>query len=235
VHVRFIVVAAVSMSALSLLPASGRAAPRVALVPIVVHSSASEPHYLSNGLAEMLSARLEKSGEISVVRVESESGPTTRLGSVLELGRSAGADFVIYGSFTQFGQGASLDVRCAPLNGSESDPERRIFIQSGTVAEIIPQLDELAQKVARYVKKGDSPAPLPPDAEPPDAEPADEAPAAGAASVESYESLLRRVDALERAVYSEPLRQSSTEDSFDAADEGATAAVGAPSDDTPVR
>jgi TolB-like protein len=230
VHVRFIVVAAVSMSALSLLPASGRAAPRVALVPIVVHSSASEPHYLSNGLAEMLSARLEKSGEISVVRVESESGPTTRLGSVLELGRSAGADFVIYGSFTQFGQGASLDVRCAPLNGSESDPERRIFIQSGTVAEIIPQLDELAQKVARYVKKGDSPAPPPPDAEP-----ADEAPAAGAASVESYESLLRRVDALERAVYSEPLRQSSTEDSFDAADEGATAAVGAPSDDTPVR
>ena len=229
-YARFIVAAVVSMSAVSLLPASGRATPRVALVPIVVHSSASEPHYLSNGLAEMLSARLEKSGDISVVRVESKSGPTTRLDSVLELGRSAGADFVIYGSFTQFGQGASLDVRCAPLNGSGSDPERRVFIQSGTVAEIIPQLDELAQKVERYVKRGDSPPPPPPDAEP-----AAEAPAPGAASAESYESLLRRVDALERAVYSEPLRQSSSEGSLDAANEGATAAVDAPSDDTPVR
>ena len=97
------------------------------------------------------------------------------------------------------------------------------------MAEIIPQLDELAQKVVRYLKKGDSPAP------PPDAEPAAEAPAPGAASAESYESLLRRVDALERAVYSEPLRQSSSEGSFDAANEGATAAVDAPSDDTPVR
>ncbi len=201
----------------------------MALVPIVVHSSASEPHYLSNGLAEMLSARLEKSGEITVIRVEPESGPTTRLGSVLELGRSVGADFVIYGSFTQFGQGASLDVRCAPLNGSGPDPERRIFIQSGTVAEIIPQLDELAQKVARYVTKGASPPP------PPEAEPAAEAPAPGAVSAESYESLLRRVDALERAIYSEPLRQSSSEGSFDAADEGATASVDPSSDDNPVR
>ena len=230
-HARFIVAAVVSMSAVSLLPASGRATPRVALVPIVVHSSASEPHYLSNGLAEMLSARLEKSGEISVVRVESKAGPTTRLDSVLELGRSAGADFVIYGSFTQFGQGASLDVRCAPLNGSEPDPERRIFIQSGTVAEIIPQLDELAQKVARYVKNGASPAPTPP----PVAEPVAEAPAPGAANAESYETLLRRVDALERAVYSEPLRQSSGEDVLDTADEGATASVDAPSNDNPVR
>ena len=52
-HTRFIVAVVVSMSAVSLLPAPGRATPRVALVPIVVHSSTSEPHYLSNGLAEM--------------------------------------------------------------------------------------------------------------------------------------------------------------------------------------
>lgn len=230
-HARFIVAVVVSMTAVSLLPASGRATPRVALVPIVVHSSASEPHYLSDGLAEMLSARLEKSGEISVIRVESESGPTTRLGSVLELGRSVGADFVIYGSFTQFGQGASLDVRCAPLNGSGPNPERRIFIQSGTVAEIIPQLDELAQKVERYVTKGAAPVSPPP----PDPEPAAAAPTPSAVSAESYESLLRRVDALERKVYSEPLRQSSSQGSFDATADGATAAVDPLSGDNPVR
>ena len=83
-HARFIVAAVVSMTALSLLPASGRATPRVALVPIVVHSSAVEPHYLSNGLAEMLSARLEKSGEISVVRVETE-GDAFRPGRPVDL------------------------------------------------------------------------------------------------------------------------------------------------------
>ncbi|MDH3212056.1 MAG: hypothetical protein OEM05_06190 [Myxococcales bacterium] len=229
-HARLLVAALVSMTAVSLLPAVGRAAPSIALVPIVVHSSVSEPHYLSNGLAEMLAARLEQSGEISVIRVESKSAPTTRLEPVLQLGRSAGADYVIYGSFTQFGEGASLDVRCAALNGSGPETERRIFIQSGTVAEIIPQLEELAQKVKRYVMAGAPPAPPAPE---PVAPAAGEA-ADAAVNAESYESLLRRVDALERSVYSEPLRQSS-DGASGAAEEGATASVDPPSDDTSVR
>jgi TolB-like protein len=160
VHARSPVAALLPLLALGLAPATASAVPRIALVPIVVHSSTSEPQYLSDGLAEMLSARLEQSGEIAVIRVDSPSGPTTRIDAVLDLARSVSADYVLFGSFTQFGQGASLDLRCAALDGDAPGAERRVFIQSGTVAEIIPKLDELAEKVARHVKAA-APPPVP--------------------------------------------------------------------------
>lgn len=175
-------------------PGSGAAgeATRIALFPIAVHSAHPAPGYLRDGLAEMLTSRLEQGGEISVIRLEPDSIPTSQR-MALELGRSSGADFVLYGSFTQFGEGASLDVRVVPTNGSQPEGERRIFIQSGAVAEIIPQLSELAKKVVRYVKDGDSP-------ETPDpASASDGIPPR--ASDPDYESLLRRIDALEKSVY----------------------------------
>jgi hypothetical protein len=150
----------------------------------------------------MLSARLEQSGQISVIRVETDERSTTRLPVAIRAARSTGADFVIFGSFTQFGDGASLDIRCAPLGaeqGSAGPPTRRIFIHSGTVTEIIPKLDNLAEKVSLYVLGVPEPppasaaGPLPMDS--PD-------PATAPTGVDSYQDLLRRVDALESAVYS---------------------------------
>ncbi len=143
-------------------PGSGAAgeSARVALLPIAVHSADSEPGYLSAGLAEMLASRLEQDGGISVIRLDSDAVATNSR-VALDLGRPSGADFVLYGSFTQLGEGASLDVRVLPTNGSRPEGERRIFIQSGTVAEIIPQLSVLAEKVKRYVKNDESPEPVP--------------------------------------------------------------------------
>ena len=39
----------------------------------------------------------------------------------------------------QFGAGASLDLRCAPVIGGKADEPRRVFIQAGSASEIIPQ------------------------------------------------------------------------------------------------
>ena len=110
---------------------------RVALLPVVVHSATPDNAYVSTGLAEMLSARLEQFEGVAVIRVGEESKPTTEAAAV-EAARSVGASYVLFGSFTQFGAGASLDLRCAPVDGSNDG--RRIFIQAGTMAEIIPRL-----------------------------------------------------------------------------------------------
>ena len=94
---------------------------RAALLPIAVHSADEGSAYLSAGLAEMISARLEQSGSVSVVLVPGEAVATSEVAKAIEAGKAAGVDYVVFGAFTQFGAGASLDVQCAAVNG----PSRR--------------------------------------------------------------------------------------------------------------
>ncbi len=183
---------------------------RVAVVPVVVHSSEAGSDYLSQGLADMLSARLERSGDVTVVRT-ADGKPSASLSAALKAGRGAGADFVLFGSFTQFGAGASLDLHCAQVAGAEDSDgagPRRIFIQAGTVGEIIPKLEGLADKVTRYVTGTEGPAPSPPQ---------------GAVDADHYDELMRRVEALERAVYVE-----AAEPAPDASEPGEAAAESSP-------
>lgn len=160
---------------------------RVALLPIVVHSAEPDAAYVSSGLAAMLSARLERSGQIAVVRVDGAS-PVADEAEAVQAARDSGADFVVFGSFTQFGQGASFDVRCTALDAGEAvAPGRQVFIHSGSIGEIIPRLDELAEKLARHVEGR--------------AVPVAGGANGSAASGEALGELQRRVEALERAVY----------------------------------
>jgi hypothetical protein len=172
---------------------AAQAAPaRVALLPVVVHTAEKDADYLSLGLADMLSSRLERSGQIAVLRLRGEGLATTDLEAALAAARSAGADYVLFGSFTQFGAGASLDMRCARVegDGSAEPPEaRRVFVQSGTLQEIIPRLDDLSERVARYVS-GAAPTESP-------AGPEAGRPAPASAELED---LRRRVEALERSL-----------------------------------
>lgn len=130
------------------------AGPRLLLLPIVVHS-AEDPEYLRAGLSDMLASRFERLGSIELVRGEVDGRGTTDAEKARALARKAGADYVLYGSFTRFGKGASLDVQCAPLGSgpaAEREPLREIFVHSGSIGEIIPDLDELAGKVSRFVR-----------------------------------------------------------------------------------
>jgi len=167
---------------------------RAALLPIAVHSADDGSGYLSAGLAEMISARLEQSGGVSVVLVPGTAVPSSDLEKAVQAGRDAGADFVVFGAFTQFGAGASLDVQCAAVNADGDARPRRIFVQSGTLGEIIPKLDDLAAKIARFMTSGSQVAPA----------------TAGAAASGGSEldEIRRRLDALERAIRSEPEKPS---------------------------
>jgi len=123
---------------------------RLAVLPIVVHSL-EHKEYLQAGLADMLASRLGRVPGIAVVRVQGEGQATSDLETARGLGREVGARYVMFGSFTQFGEGASLDLRCAAVAADGEVGSRSIFIQSGTLGEIIPQLDRVAEKVGRHI------------------------------------------------------------------------------------
>lgn len=159
---------------------------KIVILPVVVHSAAPDGSYVSRGISDMLAARLEQIGGISVLRPEDASA-ASQTDDALRTARQAGGDYVLFGSFTQFGDGASLDMQCIPVGGG-SDPARSIFIQSGSMGEIIPKLDDLADKVARYLK-GESPTEKV------------AAPAAAKANGAALEDLQRRLEALEQAVF----------------------------------
>lgn len=126
--------------------------PRLLMLPIIVHS-AEPPDYVRGGLADMLSARFTRTGALELIRVDDPARGTTQLEQAIAAGRRAGADYVLFGSFTRFGKGASLDVQCSPVVPDASrEPLREIFVHSGSIGEIIPDLDELVGKVSRFAR-----------------------------------------------------------------------------------
>jgi len=180
------------------LPTLASAASRIVLLPISVYAAGDDTEYLSSGLAEMLAARLERYAGVVVLRPAADAAAPKGEAEALEAAGALGADFVLFGSFTQFGEGASLDLRCEPLvEESErgEDSSRRVFIHSGTVAEIIPKLDTLAEKVVRYALGNGGGAHRVAEPE------AGEVRGSGTAGDSALADLQRRVDALERAVY----------------------------------
>ena len=172
--------------AAALAPAWAGAAPRIAILPLVVHSAAPDPSYLSDGLADMLAARLEQIGGMRVMRDEDAKGATTRLDQAVDRGGSLSVDYVVFGSFTQFGDGASLDLQCAPVKSQDAAAARTLFVQSGAIGEIIPKLDDVADKIAYYVL-GETQAKA--------------AVGERARNAAPLRDLLDRIDALERTVY----------------------------------
>ena len=123
---------------------------KIAVLPVVVHSSESR-QYLRDGIADMMSSRLEQVKELEVIRVDDESLATNRASEAIAEGRKLGADYVLYGSFTRFGEGASLDVQCVAVAEDEAGaPVRRIFVQSGHIGSLIPDLDDLVGRITRF-------------------------------------------------------------------------------------
>ncbi|MBW2271500.1 MAG: hypothetical protein JRH16_23370 [Deltaproteobacteria bacterium] len=169
---------------------------RVALMPIAVYAAGADSVYLQSGLAAMIAARLDQYEGVSVVRPEIGGAPPASVDAARVAAEAAGAGFVLFGSFTRFGDGASLDLRCARVAApgeGEDAAARRLFIQSGKLAEIIPQLDTLAQKVARYALRSGAPRVA-------GAEDGKQPAPSNGPTASEYEALVQRVEELERTL-----------------------------------
>lgn len=157
---RSLILGALAVLVLVAAPLGARADSRrtVAVLPVVVHAS-GEQAYLQSGVSDMLASRLGQAPGVAIIRVNDPATATTDTASAQAAARAVGADFVLFGSFTRFGEGASLDVRCAEVNEDPEKAARSVFIQSGSISELIPQLDGLADKVGRYVAEGSAALP----------------------------------------------------------------------------
>lgn len=125
---------------------------KIAVLPVVVHAM-EQQDYLRSGLGDMLASRLGQHRGLAVLRMEDPARATTDPDTARAAGRAAGADWVLFGSFTQFGTGASLDLRCLPAAGRAAGP-RSIFTQSGSLGEIIPRLANVAARIAAHIEAG---------------------------------------------------------------------------------
>ena len=185
---------------------------KLAILPIAVHSL-EEKEYLEAGLADMLASRMGRLPGLAVIRVQGEGPGTADLEAAKILGSEAGAKYVLFGSFTQFGEGASLDLQCAPVAAEAEGASRSIFIQSGTLGEIIPHLDQVAKKVGNHLMAdGAAPGSLPPVSA--------AAPSGGGQvseellqdAISELEALRGRVNALEERVFSLPVPSAPVDD-----------------------
>ncbi len=162
---------------------------RVAMFPVLINSSLSETSHLSAGLTDMIAARLEQSEQILIIRL---GAPATSREEAIAAGKKAGAEYVLFGSYTQFGDGASLDLRCAPVVGGKADDPRRVFIQAGSASEIIPKLGVLSESVTRYLLGAAASA---------GSLVGEDANAPGTSDATSLAKIEQRVEALERVIF----------------------------------
>lgn len=154
----------------------------VAILPVVVHALEQQA-YLRDGLADMLASRLGQQPGIGVIRVNDPAQATAEADAARAAGRAVGAQWVLFGSFTRFGEGASLDMHCLPVAAPGDPGPRSIFVQSGQITDLIPRLDGLAERVALHVMGRD---------------PQGAGGDASGAGRSELEDLRRRVEALER-------------------------------------
>jgi len=172
---------------------------RVAMFPVAVNSSLPDTGHLSAGLGDMIAARLEQSGQVVITRLDATVASREE---AIAAGKKAGADYVLFGSYTQFGDGASLDLRCAPVVGGEADEPRRVFVQAGSASEIIPKLGVLSQNVSRYLAEAATPAAPRATAD---------SPTPSAPDTASLVDLELRIEALERVIFAPPPASETAE------------------------
>jgi len=173
---------------------------RIVILPVVVHRAPSDSGYVSRGIADMLSARLEQIEDIAVVSVENPKAATTDAHAARKTASAVDGDYVIFGAFTQFGEGASLDIQCVAIDpANEHEVPRRVFIQSGAVGEIIPNLDVLVAKLVAHLRAGGEISEASAIAAAESSNGQD--PNAMAGGGDDIQELRERVEALEQAVY----------------------------------
>ncbi|MCU0562050.1 MAG: FG-GAP-like repeat-containing protein [Desulfobacterales bacterium] len=135
-----------------LLPTQAAAAKTVAIVPFKINAD-KDMNYLRDGVADMLSSRLHKAGEVEVLNrqaVEKALPPAAAAmteESARELARRAGADFVLFGSITAIGNSISMDAKMVDAAGAR--PTMSFFEQSEDAGGIISKINAMAAEINR--------------------------------------------------------------------------------------
>ena len=126
----------------------------VAVLPFSAHS-AENIDYIRYGVWDMLSSRISYQDKIQVVEkdlVENILKDNKDLTSsdIFEIGTKLKADYVVSGSLTKIGNALSVDGKLFDM-ASPAKPSLSIFYQCQTFDEVIPKINEFAQKITYHI------------------------------------------------------------------------------------
>jgi TolB-like protein len=127
---------------------------KVAIVPFKVNAD-KDLSFLRDGIVDMLSSRLSWDNKVVVIQQEateqalkSAKGPLNDK-AARELGAGLGADYVLFGSLTIFGESVSMDAKMIDVQGLK--PPVTIFNQSQGMDAVIPKVNAFASDINEKV------------------------------------------------------------------------------------
>jgi TolB-like protein len=134
-----------------LVPGSAAKDPKkVAILPFNMNSE-RDLTFLQEGIMDMLISRLAWKGEVELLEkglvkktVAQYDGPMDKA-KAMEIGRALGADYVILGSLTVFGESVSIDAKI--LDVGKGEELITAFNQSKGMDEVIPTVNKFAEDV----------------------------------------------------------------------------------------
>ena len=123
---------------------------KVAILPFEINAP-EDLSYLREGIMDMLSSRISWEGKVEAIEEqlvkEALSGRETTMNEAAarEVGTALGADYVLFGSLTVFGESVSIDAKMIALK--EDRPPVSIYAQTKGMGEVIPRINDFAQDI----------------------------------------------------------------------------------------
>jgi TolB-like protein len=123
---------------------------QVAIVPFKVYAE-KDLSFLKDGIVDMLSSRLYWEEKVTVInRQDVEKAAAAVAGTLNEstarkLGAGLGADYVLFGSLTVFGNSVSIDARMVDVSGKKQT--LTFFNQSQGMDQVIPGINLFASDI----------------------------------------------------------------------------------------
>ncbi len=123
---------------------------RVAILPFAMNSD-RDLTFLQEGIMDMLISRLAWKGEVELVekglvkKTVAQYEGTIDKTRAMEIGKALGAEYVILGSLTVFGESVSIDAKILDVNKGEE--LMTAFNQSKGMDEVIPTVNRFAEDI----------------------------------------------------------------------------------------
>ena len=127
---------------------------KVAILPFEMNAP-EDLGYLREGILDMLSSRISWQGKVEVIEKQlvknalaERQGPVNESGA-RQVGETLGADYVLFGSLTVFGESVSIDAKMIALK--EERPPVAIYAQTKGMGEVVPRINDFAQDINNQI------------------------------------------------------------------------------------
>jgi TolB-like protein len=123
---------------------------KVAILPFQINAP-EDLSYMREGIMDMLDSRLSWAGKVEVIEKQAVKDALAGQQGMLneaaarEVGKTLGADYVLFGSLTVFGDSVSIDAKMVALK--EDSPPVTVYAQTKGMSEVIPRINDFAQNI----------------------------------------------------------------------------------------